>query len=121
MTAMAMAATTSAVVLMASCAEEDLSWSDKPWSDILSEQQTAILPVDDLTFGCNSIITETDSLTSVRIPLNTDIPAQVSCRHGYADLQCVKVDGKYYLQVANPFTNSINQGWKEQIGSCPST
>lgn len=61
-----------------------------------------VQPENDLTFGYNSIIAETDSLSKVSIPLNTDVAPVISCRDGVADLQCVKVDGKYYLQIAHP-------------------
>lgn len=84
------------LAMVTSCAEEEM-----PFSTGTSEQQV-IQPELDLTFGYNSIITETDSLSSVSIPLNSCVPVSVSCRDGFADLKCVNVDGKYYLQVANP-------------------
>lgn len=89
----------SAVALLASCANDDALWQTESGP---AKQQITIQPKDDLTFGYNSIITETDSLATVSIPLNTDVPVTVSLRDGYAPLQCVNVDGKYYLQVANP-------------------
>lgn len=84
------------LAMVTSCAEEEM-----PFSTGSSEQQV-IQPELDLTFGYNSVITETDSLSSVSIPLNSCVPVLVSCRDGFADLKCVNVDGKYYLQVANP-------------------
>ncbi len=86
----------SAIALIASCTEEDLSLT------AVSSQLKSVQPENDLTFGYNSIITETDSLSTVSIPLNTDVAPVISCSDGVADLQCVNIDGKYYLQVANP-------------------
>ena len=86
----------SAAVLVASCTDEDLAFTAD------TSEFYAVQPEDDLTFGYNSIITETDSLSTVSIPLNTDVAPVISCSDGVADLQCVNIDGKYYLQVANP-------------------
>lgn len=86
----------SAAALVASCTDEDLTLTPGT-SELITVQ-----PENDLTFGYNSIIAETDSLSKVSIPLNTDVAPVISCRDGVADLQCVKVDGKYYLQIAHP-------------------
>lgn len=86
----------SAAVLVASCTDEDVAFTAG------TSEFYAVQPEDDLTFGYNSIITETDSLSTVSIPLNTDVAPVISCSDGVADLQCVNIDGKYYLQVANP-------------------
>lgn len=86
----------SAAVLVASCTDEDVAFTAG------TSEFYAVQPEDDLTFGYNSIITETDSLSTVSIPLNTDVAPVISCSGRVADLQCVNIDGKYYLQVANP-------------------
>ncbi len=89
---------TSALALVASCAE-DSSWSSE---SVTGSPETVMLSEGDLTFGFNSIITETDSLSCLSVPLNTSVPVTISCSKDLNALKCVNIDGKYYLQVANP-------------------
>lgn len=88
----------SALALMTSCAE-DSSWTSE---SVTGSPESVMLSEGDLTFGYNSIITESDSLSCLRIPLNTTVPVTISCSKELNALKCVKIDGKYYLQVANP-------------------